>query len=196
MKFTTDWFLKSPGVAVWQTIIEMVKPTNILEVGCFEGRATTFLIEGCPGASITCVDPWEGSVDIPPALMLGVEDRFDKNTAEALSKSSTTSLTKYKMRSSQALPMLLSQGRRFDFIYVDGSHTAPDVLCDAVDCFRLLREGGALIFDDYVWAMEPPGEQDLINMPKPAIDAFVNLNRRKIKLLHISDQLALLKTKD
>jgi len=194
MNFTNDWFLKSPGASVWGMIIDMVKPTKVLEVGCFEGRATTFLIEKCPDVSITCVDPWQGSIDIPSEMMKGAEDRFDKNTAEAMRPG--TSLTKIKMKSSKALPILLSEGRLFDFIYVDGSHTAPDVLSDAVDCFRLLRVGGALIFDDYVWHMEPPGEQDLINMPKPAIDAFVNLNRRKIKLLHISDQLALIKTRD
>jgi predicted O-methyltransferase YrrM len=98
------------------------------------------------------------------------------------------------MKSTKALPMLIAQGSRFDFIYVDGSHTAPDVLSDAVDCFRLLDEGGALIFDDYVWHMEPPGSRTRSTCPSPAIDAFVNLNRRKIKLLHISDQLALIKT--
>lgn len=195
MQFTNEWFTER-AQATWLPIIDMVKPTRILEVGSYEGRATTFLIEKCPNLSITCVDTWEGGVDLPPEMMWGVEDRFNKNTAEAMKLSGTASLTKYKMKSTRALPMLLAEGRRFDLIYVDGSHTAPDVLTDAVDCFRLVREGGALIFDDYVWHMEPPGEQDALNMPKMAIDAFVNLNRRKIKLLHISDQLALIKTKD
>jgi predicted O-methyltransferase YrrM len=189
MNFTTDWF--SVNAPMWERYVEKFKPRKILEVGCYEGRATTFLIERCPDASFTCVDTWEGAADLTKEAMNGVEDRFNKNTAEVLKGGQ--SLTKLKMKSTRALPMMLAEGKRFDFIYVDGSHTAPDVLTDAVDCFRLLEEGGLLIFDDYVWYMELPGQQDSLNMPKPAIDAFVNLFQRKLKLLHISNQLALTK---
>ena len=38
-----------------------------------------------------------------------------------------------------------------DFIYVDGSHQAHDVLCDAILSFKLLRVGGIVCFDDYLW---------------------------------------------
>lgn len=192
MNFTKDWF--SVNAPVWEHYVAKFNPKKVLEVGCYEGRATTFLIERCPDASFTCIDTWEGAVDLSLDMMSGVEKRFDKNTAAVLKGGQ--SLTKLKMKSRKALPVLLSQGKRFDFIYVDGSHTAPDVLSDAVDCFRLLDEGGVLIFDDYVWYMEKPGQQDSLNMPKPAIDAFVNLYQRKLKLLHISNQLALIKTAD
>lgn len=197
--FTNDWFQQSATVAIWDKIIASVKPTRILEVGCYEGRATTFLIERCNGfgpLSITCVDTWEGAVDLPSERMDGVERRFDSNIAAVLEWSGTAALKKIKSLSSKALPHLLSEGQRFDFIYVDGSHTAPDVLSDAVDCFRLLRVGGAMIFDDYVWCMEPHGKEDLLNMPKMAIDAFVNINARKLQLVHIAGQLSLLKTHD
>ena len=30
-----------------------------------------------------------------------------------------------------------------------------------------------MIFDDYLWSMEPAGKQDPLNMPKPAIDSFI-----------------------
>jgi hypothetical protein len=53
-----------------------------------------------------------------------------------------------------------------------------------------------MIFDDYVWCMEPHGQEDALNMPKPAIDAFVNINARKLQVMHISGQLALMKTHD
>lgn len=193
MQFTNEWFSEKYR-PLWEECIRRTQPKKILEVGCYEGRATCFLIEKCPDASITCVDTWEGAVDLPPEMMRGIESRFDKNVAAVLKGGQ--SLTKIKAKSTCALPKLLSEGRRFDLIYIDGSHTAPDVLSDAVDAFRLLREGGILIFDDYTWHMEEPGKQDSLNMPKPAIDAFVNINQRKLKLLHISSQLALEKTHD
>jgi len=39
----------------------------------------------------------------------------------------------------------------FDFIYIDGSHKCLDVYLDAVLAWRLLRKGGILGFDDYLF---------------------------------------------
>src|SRR6185312_6234037 len=90
-----------------------------------------------------------------------------------------------KTTSHSAMIRLLADGNggRFDFVYIDGSHQAPDVLADAVLAFQLLKLGGVLVFDDYLWAMEPLGRQDFYNMPKPAIDAFVNVFQRKLRLV-------------
>lgn len=46
------------------------------------------------------------------------------------------------------LPRLLSEGRRFGVIYVDGSHLFEDVFVDAYFCARLLTVDGYLLFDD------------------------------------------------
>ncbi|PZO55779.1 MAG: hypothetical protein DCF16_01505 [Alphaproteobacteria bacterium] len=72
---------------------------------------------------------------------------------------------------------------RYDIAYVDGSHQAPDVLIDSVLAFKLLRVGGIMVFDDYLWHMEAAGKQDLVNMPKLAIDAFININIRKLNII-------------
>jgi predicted O-methyltransferase YrrM len=83
------------------------------------------------------------------------------------------------------LAKLLASGKEgfFDFIYVDGSHQAPDVLCDAVMSFRLLRPGGIIAFDDYLWQEPLPYGADPIRSPKIAIDAFTNIYCRKITVL-------------
>lgn len=46
----------------------------------------------------------------------------------------------------------------FDLIYVDGGHSAADVLADAILSFSLLRVGGILVFDDYAVGTSPCGE--------------------------------------
>ena len=80
--------------------------------------------------------------------------------------------------------MLTNRGAEyFDWIYVDGSHEAPDVLADAVLAFMLLRPGGLLVFDDYLWAMPDAPVADFYQLPKPAIDAFVNINQRKLDIV-------------
>ena len=46
--------------------------------------------------------------------------------------------------------------------------------------FQLLKLGGLLICDDYLWSQEPLGSEDVLNSPKLAIDAFTNIHRRKL----------------
>ncbi len=190
-EFTRDWFsIYTPS---WDRIIGQEKPQKILEIGSFEGRSACYLIEKCAAIvdgviSITCVDTWEGSIEHQPgaaaaAIMGDVERRFDHNTRLALTKAGKpVALRKIKQNSRDALAGLIASGalESFDLIYIDGSHEAPDVLLDATMAFPLLRVGGTMIFDDYLWSMQRPGAQDVLLMPKPAIDAFMNIYQRKM----------------
>jgi len=186
-EFTSDWF--SNNAPIWQQLLTQLRPARLLEIGSYEGRATAFMIETCAvecAVELHCVDTWQGGVEHDPAAMGDVERRFDRNIELAVAaQSHPVRLYKHKTKSQLALIHLLAEGRAgsFDLVYVDGSHQAPDVLSDAVLSFSLLRVGGLLIFDDYLWSMEPPGQQDLINMPKLAIDAFTNIYRRKLGVL-------------
>lgn len=190
-EYTQDWF--SIYIPVWDRIIAQEKPKKILEIGSFEGRSACYLIAKCAALvegeiSITCVDTWEGSIEHRPgapvaAVMGEVERRFDHNTRLALSKAEKSiGLRKLKQNSRDALAGLIAHGalESFDLIYIDGSHEAPDVLADATMAFPLLRIGGTMIFDDYLWSMQRPGAQDVLLMPKPAIDAFMNIYQRKM----------------
>ena len=84
-----------------------------------------------------------------------------------------------------ALAELLAADKQptMDLVYVDGSHQAADVLVDAVLGFKLLKVGGVIAFDDYLWSEALPSGRDPLRCPKPAIDAFVNLNFRKLEVL-------------
>ncbi len=183
-QFTQDWF--SNNIPVWDQLIDQVSPSAFLEIGAFEGRATAYLIEKVGTQrpiEIHCVDTWEGGVEHAPSMMPDVERRFHENVALATARASNrVDLVKHKGTSARMLPELIAAGRAgtFDFVYIDGSHQAPDVLLDAILGFQLLRPGGVIVFDDYLWHMEADGSQDHYNMPKPAIDAFVNIYRRKL----------------
>ena len=58
----------------------------------------------------------------------------------------------------------------FDFIYIDGDHTAEQVAKDAKNAWLLLKPGGIMAFDDYLWGQDMPSELT----PKPAIDNFLS----------------------
>ena len=134
--------------------------------------------------------------------MDSVEARFAHNIAKAKADSGLehVDVQVHKSLSHLALADLISQRRLgyFDIIYIDGSHQAPDVLTDAVMAFPLLRVGGIMAFDDYLWAVEAKGEENPLFMPKPAIDAFANLFMRKIGVVKggSGEQLFLRKRSD
>jgi predicted O-methyltransferase YrrM len=186
-EFTQDWF--SGFIPIWKELLAQVKPSKILEIGSFEGRSTCYLIEtsgAVKDLEVHCVDTWEGGVEHGEIDMPAVERRFSKNTSLAIEFAAhRVNLIVHKKPSHLALTGLLSSGHAssFDLIYVDGSHQAPDVLSDAVLSFHLLRTEGLLIFDDYLLTQAPPGKEDPFNMPKPAIDGFVNIYQRKLRIL-------------
>lgn len=188
-QFTNIWF---DGVKpVWEQIIPQIKPKTILEIGSYEGKSACYLIDKLAADSdieIHCVDTWEGGVEHKAGEkdMNSVESRFKHNVSLAISKAKNkVDLVIHKKLSEDCLARLIADGKKnyFDFIYIDGSHQAPDVLSDAVLGFKLLKVGGFMAFDDYLWSETLPYGKDPLRCPKPAIDAFINLNIRKLNIL-------------
>jgi hypothetical protein len=189
---SNDWF-DVGARGIWDKLMPQLKPQRILEIGSYEGAATCYLVDRLApelDLEIHCVDTWEGGIEhkaggSAEADMNSVEERFRHNVSLAVSKArSRVEVKVHKGLSDQCLSELIGLGKRdyFDFIYVDGSHEAPDVLCDAVLGFRLLRVGGIMAFDDYLWSEQLPGGVDLVRCPKPAIDAFITLYIRKLTI--------------
>jgi len=79
---------------------------------------------------------------------------------------------------------LITENKQFDFVYVDGSHSADEVLADAVMAFGLLKKNGYMIFDDYLWMVAV----DSLDRPKMSIDAFVNMFQKHIEVKMINYQ--------
>lgn len=190
--FTNHWFASHK--AIWDQLLAHERPTRILEVGSYEGASACYMIDtlACRSAiELHCVDSWQGGVEHRAGGqfatdMSAVEARFRHNVALSRSRApEKVDLVVHRANSDVALAALLAGGKagHFDLVYIDGSHEAPDVLCDAVLGFRLLRAGGVIVFDDYLWAENLPYGKDPLRCPKPAIDAFVNLNFRKLNVM-------------
>lgn len=182
-EFTNDWF-GATGRYIWDKILPQLGPGRILEIGSYEGKSTCFLIDKLRlPLEIHCVDTWQGGVEHEGIDMEAVKRRFDNNTSFAIANAKDpVKLITHVGRSDTILSKMQAEYEGyFDFIYVDGSHTAADVLCDAVLAFRLLRSGGVMCFDDYLWRNGDP--IDPVNCPKVAIDAFTMIYCRQLNVM-------------
>lgn len=189
MKFTRDWF--DHNIPVWKKVLRPLigKPVRIAEIGSFEGRSSVWLLDNIlthKDAVLVCVDTWNGSAEHDDIDMKKVEERFDSNISTYGDK-----VIKYKGRSDRFLTAFYKdEDIKFDVIYIDGSHLARDVLCDAVLADKLLKPGGILIFDDYIWN---GGLAHSTETPRAAIDAFMECYATQYQLLSSGNQVMLRK---
>jgi predicted O-methyltransferase YrrM len=115
--------------------------------------------------------------------MAAIEARFDHNIALAQRRFAPVTIIKLKGGSHDQMIQLLAHGHRetFDFIYVDGSHQAPDVLGDLFLSMQLCRIGGVIACDDYLWG---EGSENILHRPKLGVDAFTTCFAGRLKVLH------------
>lgn len=194
-QFTKDWFNWAP--AVWEQLIPHLPERTedgryFIEIGSFEGRSAVWIAENMmqDGDYLTCIDTWEGGEEHGAEDMGTVEERFDHNVAVLEGKYPERSVSKYKGTSVERLAEILGGGTEdADFIYIDGSHIAKDVLTDACMAWPLLKPKGLMVFDDYMWG----NPRDILHRPKPAIDAFCNLFAEEAEIVHVGYQLVVRK---
>jgi predicted O-methyltransferase YrrM len=162
--FTTDWFCgNEKHFSKYLAHLEDTR-CRILEIGCYEGRATVWLLENIathPDATIKCID-------------IAEQASFRQNILAARSPE------KVRLEIGRSRNLLRScSANPFDFVYVDGDHGTVNVLEDAILSFLLLKRNGIMAFDDFKWKdrASPDGT------PKLAINAFLRIYRRKITVL-------------
>jgi predicted O-methyltransferase YrrM len=109
-----------------------------LEVGLALGMSALFLCQALlsRGGRHVAIDPfqqesWKGA-GLRTLREAGVEDLVEVIEEE----------------SQLALPRLVSEGREFDFAFVDGDHRFEGVFLDLYFMTRLVRPGGLVVVDD------------------------------------------------
>lgn len=188
-QFTTNWF--TWNVPVWKAVLERyrgVPDLRYLEIGLYEGRSALWMLENVltdPTSRLVGIDIFDGAL----------KDRFFAN----LKLSGLEARADIRLGRSQDILRTL-EPESFDIIYVDGSHDTSDVLEDAVLAWKILKPGGVLIFDDYKWAgCFTPGAETRDapeDLPKFAIDRFIDCFRDEIEFVHNSYQMIVRKHAD
>jgi hypothetical protein len=155
-----------------------------LQLGVYTGDATIWMCENIltsQSSLLDDVDTWQGS-DEPAHEVMDFEDVYktylDK-TADYQDgiivhrKYTTAYLMDYRTRE-----------KEYDFIYIDADHTTVGVLMDAELSWPLLKSGGIMAFDDYLWGEELPVEL----APRLGIDLFLTRHDGEYTLLVQNEQ--------
>jgi predicted O-methyltransferase YrrM len=191
LSLSNDWF--GTNVAFWCAIFDEFdiwgKKIDALEIGSWEGLSGAFILNSLPGAHLTCVDTWEGADEhknysaASSSVLNGIERNFNENLARFSDR-----LTKFK-GTSFSFYLEDFSNKKFDFIYIDGSHHCDDVIIDAVKCFQSLKVGGIMIFDDYLWRYY----KNPMSNPAAAINAFLRLHEGSYRVVRVYYQIAIQK---
>src|SRR6266542_2671419 len=184
-KFTRDWF--SWNIPRWKETLSQLsnKKINVLEIGVFEGRSTTWILEELiknPKSKVIGIDTFEemfANHDSEPTFHENIKESGKENQIEIIKKKSFDALSKLNYE----------KEIRFDFIYVDGSHLSCDALSDIVLSWNLLKIGGIMIIDDY----ESDYYEEEYNNPRIAVDSFLRCYQCQIEIIYKRYQVAIRK---
>ncbi len=154
------------------------KPCRLLEIGSFEGRSIIWFFQNIlthPDCRATCMDTFQ---------WMNARERFDANVEEAGISGRLT----VKQQSSA---WLHEPGEAYSIVYVDGAHLRQRVLMDAVLCWRSLKPGGIMIFDDYLLKRGADGELEV----KIGCDAFLRVYANDLEVISQGYQLCIRRMK-
>lgn len=180
-----DWFTDGYAEAAFRRHLLPLAGTpkfRALQIGAYCGDASVWMVENLltgRDAVLADVDTWKGSQEVDHQSI-----DFDAVLEYYLSRPGIAyGGVRWTRCTSDEYFARFPSWERYDFIYVDGSHEAEQVLRDAVHAEQGLAPGGLLAFDDYKWGPH------LHNRPAVAIDAFLNIYDHKFDVLEADLQV-------
>lgn len=157
------------------------KPLKVLQVGVFTGDATAWLLENKDIIELHDVDTWQGSDEEAHSVLdfAEVESYYRERFANK------KQVRAYKMTSDLFFAKALAAEEKYDFIYIDGDHTATQVAIDGLNAFRCVESGGIIAFDDLTWKSGLGDFHD----PEMGIRSALTIWQNKYKILAAGSQL-------
>lgn len=158
---------------------------DVLQIGAYTGDATEWLLKNRDIDEICDVDTWEGSNETAHQA-IDFSDVYEEYLRRHEGAIEVGVVFPHRMTSDEFFAELEHHKEGlFDFIYIDGDHTAVQVALDAFNAWNVLNSGGVMAFDDYLWVDNP----DEYLRPKRGIDAFLEVCKGKYELLDVGYQV-------
>ena len=151
-----------------------------LQIGAYTGDATEWMATKTQW-TINDVDTWEGSQE-------DAHEQMDFRKVEAVYDSrhaNNASVHKWKMTSDSFFNDYEAEPEAYDFIYIDGDHTASQTAKDGLNALPFLKSGGIIAFDDYTWQSGKGAYYD----PRAGIDAFHHICKEMVEIMVANSQV-------
>ena len=182
--FSNKWFLNNFDIFSFFLPQDKNSKFVYLEVGCFEGLSSFFVLSEYKAVDATLLDIWD--MPNPNSKTLShnfnsIENTFDNNLSQF-------NFTKIKDDSVVAMRKLFKQNKSFDFIYIDGSHNGEDILSDAIEAFKILKKEGLIFFDDFLQY-----DKNRVLQSYDGIEKFLNLYSNYLKIEYFQNNLVVRK---
>ena len=182
--FSNKWFLNNFDIFSFFLPQDKNSKFVYLEVGCFEGLSSFFVLSEYKAVDATLLDIWD--MPNPNSKTLShnfnsIENTFDNNL-------SRFNFTKIKDDSVVAMRKLFKQNKSFDFIYIDGSHNGEDILSDAIEAFKILKKEGLIFFDDFL-----QHDKNRALQSYEGIEKFLTLYSNYLKIEYFQNNLVVRK---
>ena len=161
--YTRDDFTNN--IPNWEIILVYLNDTfgknlNCLEVGSYEGRSASYLLDKFVGSNnLIAIDQFINPV---------IKDRYFKNMSIHPKYNQLKTLVGLSFIE---MAKLYEQQLQFDFVYIDAGKTAGDNIVNLILAERLLKVGGIIVVDDYNWDKF----SDPRFCPKLGITSFMNI---------------------
>ena len=158
------------------------KHTQILEVGTYSGVSLIKILSMIPNSSGTAIDSFKNYNEENLEMLQTIEENkieeiFYKNIKSVGFQDKVRLL---KGDSFEILLDLNKQDEKYDFIYLDGSHTCFNVYSDLILCWSLLNNGGIIAIDDYIYLKDK-----VLDSPYESVKFFMKKFEKEIKILNI-----------
>ena len=151
---------------------------KFLQLGSFTGDASIWLLDNVLTGENSSLDDVDLLINPPELNHLNINFEEVENTY--ISRiSSYRNVSFHKKTTIDFLKTAPID--YYDFIYVDASHDAVDVLIDAELSWMSLKVGGIIAFDDYEWGID---RQSNLRTPKRGVETFHQRRPSKLELIN------------
>ena len=181
LNLSNDWF--SNNITTWAAVFKNNNFSNnnpeIIEIGSYEGCSAVFFLNYFDNSKITCIETFKGSDEHSK-----IDFKIIKKIFSVILSSSITEYLCMKAHQ-KVISSLLIKKKKYDLIYIDGSHHYNDVLNDANNSFKFLNKNGIIIFDDFLKKYY----KDLKRDPILAILEFIYKHKKDINIINVGYQM-------
>ena len=176
VNYSDNWYFDMGAYEFFdRNMTEFIAKPNLrfLEIGSYKGVSAIEQVKNVltgDNSTITCVDIWESP---------SIEECFDKETLPYADKI-------IKVKSDSKIWLEQNQDQKFDFIYIDGDHSAQGIEADTRLSWAMLKVGGVMALDDVLFNEET----------EQASNAFIETVKNKSTVIESGYQVWLRKTQE